>query len=104
MKNNFQRRSFLKLGLTLGASSLIAPKYANAHILETEEDFKFTAGPYLQTNFNNSITVLWLTNKLGTGWVEYGEEPTNLNYKAYSNAEMGLRGLTEREMRLLLIT
>lgn len=38
--------------------------------------------PYLQNPIDNGITVLWLTNVPVHSWVEYGEEPNDLNLKA----------------------
>ena len=34
------------------------------------------AGPYLQAPTDNSMTVMWLTDKKCTGWVEYGADET----------------------------
>ncbi|QPH38409.1 FN3 domain-containing metallophosphoesterase family protein [Pedobacter endophyticus] len=84
------RRSFLKGSLTLGAASLITPSVALATRPRVDDGFKFAVGPYLQTNFNNSMTILWLTNNIGAGWVEYGEAPDQLNQKAFGKAELGL--------------
>lgn len=89
-ENQSNRRSFLKAGLTLSAATLVAPSMAIADLPNNEEGFKIAVGPYLQTNFNNSMTVLWLTNKNAAGWVEYGEQADQLNQKAYGKAELGL--------------
>ncbi|WP_443937613.1 metallophosphoesterase [Pedobacter sp. MW01-1-1] len=90
--NQHSRRNFLRAGVTLGAATLAAPSLAFANLADAQNDaeFKVVVGPYLQTNFNNSMTVLWLTNKNAAGWVEFGEDPNNLNRKAYGKSELGL--------------
>jgi len=85
------RRGFLKTTLTLGGSALLAPQLAVAQVVESQNSFGITAGPYLQTNFDNSMAILWLTNKLAAGWVEYGETPDSLSFRAYGKSEFGLR-------------
>lgn len=89
-ENQSNRRNFLKAGLTLSAATLVAPGAAIADIAEREDAFKIAVGPYLQTNFNNSMTILWLTSKNAAGWVEFGEQADQLNQKAYGKAELGL--------------
>ncbi|MGM9479091.1 metallophosphoesterase [Pedobacter sp. GSP4] len=89
-ENQSNRRSFLKVGLTLSAATLVAPSAAIANLPAQEDGFKIAVGPYLQTNFNNSMTILWLTNKNAAGWVEFGEQADQLNQKAYGKAELGL--------------
>ena len=89
-ENQRNRRSFLKAGLTLSAATLVAPSVTLADVAEREDAFKIAVGPYLQTNFNNSMTILWLTNKNAAGWVEFGEQADQLHQKAYGKAELGL--------------
>ncbi|TCD10869.1 metallophosphoesterase family protein [Pedobacter frigidisoli] len=88
--NQCNRRNFLKVGLTLSAATMVAPANAIADIARNDDEFKIAVGPYLQTNFNHSITILWLTNKNAAGWVEFGETAENLNQKAYGKTELGL--------------
>ncbi|MES2773117.1 MAG: metallophosphoesterase family protein [Bacteroidota bacterium] len=84
-----QRRNFLgnisKAGL-LGAIAAtpaaamarqleeLAPKPAEGHI--------FLAKPYLQNPAPETMSVMWITNKLSYSWVEYGTGET-LNLKAH---------------------
>ncbi|SFH00211.1 FN3 domain-containing metallophosphoesterase family protein [Pedobacter insulae] len=90
-KISANRRSFLKGGLALGGLSLLNPisAVANPVVLE-EEEFSIKVGPYLQTDFNGSIAVLWITNKNCNSWVEYGETPEQMPKKAYGEGELGL--------------
>jgi len=94
--NQTNRRNFLKTGLTFGAVTLVAPAKAISNVAISDDDFKISVGPYLQTNFNNSITILWLTNKNAAGWVEFGEGYNNLNQKAYGKTELGLMQANSR--------
>ncbi|RZK52012.1 MAG: metallophosphoesterase family protein [Pedobacter sp.] len=94
--NQTNRRNFLKTSLTFSAATLVAPAKTISNVAIGDDDFKISVGPYLQTNFNNSITILWLTNKNGAGWVEFGEEMNNLNQKAYGKAELGLMQANSR--------
>ena len=41
-------------------------------------------GPYLQAPTENSMTVMWLTDRRCTGWVEYGADKNKLDQKAVS--------------------
>ncbi|WP_199562670.1 FN3 domain-containing metallophosphoesterase family protein [Pedobacter chinensis] len=88
--NQNNRRNFLKASLTISAATLVKPAVAIASLSAAEDEFKIAVGPYLQTNFNNSITILWLTNKVAAGWVEFGEQADHLNQKAYGKADLGL--------------
>ena len=58
-----RRRHFLKTTLALGATAFINPVGAIASVPERAEEFAITVGPYLQTNFGNEMTILWITNK-----------------------------------------
>jgi predicted phosphodiesterase len=91
-ENQNNRRSFLRNSLALGAATLIAPTATIAGLPAAvkEDEFKIAVGPYLQSNFNNAMTILWLTNKNAAGWVEFGEDAGNLDRKAYGKAELGL--------------
>lgn len=89
--NQQQRRNFLKASLTLGAAALVTPNQAMANVAQPVDEFAIAVGPYLQTNFGNEMSILWLTNKLATGWVAYGESPDQLNQKAYGKTELGLK-------------
>jgi acid phosphatase type 7 len=46
---------------------LLAPLAASA-----AEAFAFAAGPYIQSPLEGSATVMWITSRDATGWVEYG--------------------------------
>lgn len=90
MKEN--RRSFLKSGLVVGGLALLNPEKAISAPADTSlEAFKIITGPYLQTNFGNGISILWITNKNGNSWVEYGEAPDQLDKKSFGKSEMGLK-------------
>lgn len=86
-----QRRNFLKTSLTLGAATLLAPNQMMANLPAPADELTIAVGPYLQTNFGNEMTILWLTNKVATGWVAYGEDANNLDQKAYGKTELGLK-------------
>lgn len=76
----------------LGGLALLSPEKAISNPLSNqEEDFKIITGPYLQTNFGNSISILWITSKDSSSWVEYGESPDQLDKKAYGKSEMGFK-------------
>ncbi|MGJ7030150.1 metallophosphoesterase [Niabella hirudinis] len=90
MKAN--RRSFLKGGLAIGGLALLNPQKALAAGNDPlEESLRILAGPYLQTNFGNSISILWITNKNAASWVEYGNSAENLDQKAFGKSELGLK-------------
>jgi 3',5'-cyclic AMP phosphodiesterase CpdA len=96
MENNIienPRRSFLKGSLALGATVALAPVVTLAQTPEiaVAEDFKILAGPYLQTAFNNSVTIHWIINKNANSWVEYGIDANKLDQKAYGKSAYGLR-------------
>lgn len=86
-----QRRNFLKASLTLGAAALITPSQAVVNLPAQADEFAIAVGPYLQTNFGNEMTILWLTNKAATGWVAFGEDANQLDQKAYGKTELGLK-------------
>lgn len=85
------RRSFLKGGLAIGGMALLNPQKALASGMDQDENFKIVAGPYLQTNFGNSISILWITNKNASSWVEYGPSADALDQKAFGKSELGLK-------------
>lgn len=86
------RRSFLKTGIALGGLSLLNPVIATASLNETEDkELEIIAGPYLQTDFNNGMAILWITNSNCNSWVAYGESKDSLNKIAYGAEELGLR-------------
>lgn len=89
LKDN--RRSFLKGSFVLGGIALLNPQKALAAVTEKEEGFKVLAGPYLQTNFGNSISILWITNKNAASWVTYGTSADALDQKAFGKSELGLK-------------
>lgn len=91
-----QRRNFLKTTFALGATAIINPVQTMASLPEKVIDFAITVGPYLQTNFDNEMTVLWLTNKEAAGWVEYGEDANKLDQKAYGKTELGLKSANSK--------
>lgn len=85
-----QRRNFLKSGLALGAAAFVSPTQA-APLLSIEDKFAIAVGPYLQTNFGNEMTILWITNKKSFGWVAYGLNEQELNQTAFGETELGLK-------------
>ncbi len=95
MKENLSkanRRSFLKSSLTLGGLALLKPAQAvSESISDPDQAFSILTGPYLQTNFGNSISILWITNKDASSWVEFGPTADNLSQKAYGKSELGLK-------------
>lgn len=90
---SIQRRNFLKGGALLGAAALLTPTVSLANEMpeQAAEEFKILAGPYLQSAFNNTIAIHWITNKDANGWVEYGTDVQQLNQKAYGKSMLGLR-------------
>ena len=44
-----------------------------ARMARADDAPQIIAGPYLQSPSENSMTVMWLTNRNATSWVEYGE-------------------------------
>jgi len=96
MKENLSkenRRSFLvKSSIALGGLVLLNPRKAVRALSDDQDQtFKIITGPYLQTNFGDSIAVLWITNQDASSWVEYGESPDNLTKKAFGKSELGLK-------------
>jgi predicted MPP superfamily phosphohydrolase len=89
-----QRRNFLKGSALLGAATLL-PSIAIAETtpINNNDDAKFEilAGPYLQTTFNNSVTIHWLINKNANSWVIYGTDADKLDKTAYGKSAFGLR-------------
>ncbi|SDC48017.1 metallophosphoesterase [Niabella drilacis] len=86
------RRSFLKGGLAIGGMALLNPQKALATGNDRQDEgLKILAGPYLQTNFGNSISILWITNKNAASWVEYGTSAENQDQKAFGKSELGLK-------------
>jgi len=95
MKENLtkeNRRSFLKSSLTLGGLALLNPaKAISTEGSRLDEAFTILTGPYLQTNFGNTISILWITNKEASSWVEFGETATDLSQKAFGKSALGLK-------------
>lgn len=88
-----QRRNFLKGGALLGAATLLNPSLtlANEVADQKDEEFKIIAGPYLQSAFNNTMAIHWITNKDANSWVQYGTDAQQLSQKAYGKSMFGLR-------------
>lgn len=85
------RRNFLKGGLALSGLALLNPQLTAASPGSlSEEEFRIVTGPYLQTNFGNGISILWITSKNSSSWVEYGESADQLINKAFGKSELGL--------------
>jgi len=64
---------------------------AQSHSADSPEpNAVILAGPYLQAPLENSMTVMWLTDKRCTAWVEYGADKDNLDQKAYDDTCDGL--------------
>ena len=91
-----KRRNFLKTTLALGATAFINPLRTVASVSEKADEFVIAVGPYLQTNFGNEMTILWLTNKVGAGWVEFGEDASKLDKKAYGKSALGLKAANSK--------
>ncbi|WP_316823104.1 FN3 domain-containing metallophosphoesterase family protein [Pedobacter gandavensis] len=86
------RRNFLKGGLVLGGLALLKPESAiSSPLNEKADEFKILTGPYLQTNFGNGISILWIASKDSSSWVEYGESADLLDRKAYGKSALGLK-------------
>lgn len=85
-----QRRNFLKSGLALSATAFISTGHALPSKV-IEDKFAITVGPYLQTNFGNEMTVLWINTKKSFSWVEYGLNAQQLDQKAFGKTELGLK-------------
>ncbi|RYG17878.1 MAG: metallophosphoesterase family protein [Chitinophagaceae bacterium] len=86
------RRSFLKTGIALGGLSLLPPVIAGARpTLVDDKVLEIIAGPYLQTSFNDEMSVLWVTTKNCKSWVAYGESPSSLDKVAYGDSNLGLK-------------
>jgi predicted phosphodiesterase len=90
---SIQRRNFLKGGALLGAAALLTPTISLGNEIPEQavEEFKILAGPYLQSAFDNTIAIHWITNKDANGWVEYGTDAQQLKQKAYGKSMFGLR-------------
>jgi len=95
MKENLlkeKRRAFLKGGFVLGGLALLSPEKALSNSLNIRNnEFRIITGPYLQTNFGNSMSVLWITSKNSSSWVEYGTSPDKLDQKAFGKSDLGLK-------------
>lgn len=44
----------------------------------SDTTLQIISGPYLQSPTDTSITIIWITNRNATGWVEYGTEDDSL--------------------------
>jgi len=72
------------------ATAQVGPRY-----LSEKEPPRVIAGPYLQSPAGDSMTVMWMTDKNSTAWVEYGaKEP--LDHKAVSTHD----GLIDANTRI----
>ncbi|MES2829367.1 MAG: FN3 domain-containing metallophosphoesterase family protein [Bacteroidota bacterium] len=86
------RRSFLKGGLTLGGLAFLSPEKAlSKSIAIQDSEYKIITGPYLQTTFGNTMSVLWITSKKSASWVEYGTSANKLDQKAYGDSKLGFK-------------
>ena len=87
------RRDFLKGGALLGAVTLLTPSIALAAQVDkiVDEGFKILVGPYLQSSFDNSMVIHWVTNKDANSWVVYGTDKQGLTQKAYGKSAFGMR-------------
>ncbi|MCP4708594.1 MAG: metallophosphoesterase [Planctomycetes bacterium] len=70
--------------LACGNSLLLAQSYNSD---SPEPNAVMVVGPYLQAPTESSMTVMWLTDKRCTGWVEYGIDRDNLDRKAVSTRD-----------------
>jgi hypothetical protein len=77
------RRKFVSLGL-LGTVAGFSPLsvFAEAQAVTEADDALMKCKPYLQAAHTNRITVRWITKAPCHSWVEYGETPDKLNFKA----------------------
>jgi acid phosphatase type 7 len=80
------RNRLFSISMLFIALLLISPSLsAQSHSIDSPEPgAKMVVGPYLQASTENSITVIWLTDKRCTGWVEYGTDRNHLDRKALS--------------------
>jgi len=59
--------------------------WAQSHNADSPEpNAIIVVGPYLQAPTEDSMTVMWLTDRRCTGWVEYGFDKNRLDQKAVS--------------------
>lgn len=89
---NTDRRNFLKGGLMVGGLGVLNPLslFASSN-KENNAAFELVVGPYLQSDFGNKMTVLWITNKDAASWVEYGVDANQLTEKAFEESSMGFK-------------
>ncbi|MCX7047626.1 MAG: metallophosphoesterase family protein [Candidatus Sumerlaeota bacterium] len=66
-----------------------------ARMARADEAPQIIAGPYLQCPSESGMTVMWLTNRNATSWVEYGESEA-LGAKAVRSHD----GLVDADMRI----
>jgi UDP-2,3-diacylglucosamine pyrophosphatase LpxH len=76
------------------ATAQVGPRYQSG-----KEPPRIIAGPYLQSPGDNTMTIMWITDKNSTAWVEYGaKEP--LDHKAVSTHD----GLIDANTRIHKVT
>src|SRR5699024_2766776 len=65
---------------------------------QDQETYEINHGPYLQHVSDSSVTIIWMTNRKGTGWVELApEDSTHFYFKErpkYYDSDNGLKNVT----------
>jgi hypothetical protein len=81
-----KRKRVSTIGVVCAALIIIGPVVrAQSHSEDSPEPAaSIVVGPYLQAAEEEAITVMWLTDKRSTGWVEYGTDSGNLDRIAVS--------------------
>lgn len=80
----------LALSVACPVGAQVGPQYAT-----NTEPPRIIAGPYLQSPAEDSMTVIWMTDKNATAWVEYGAGES-LDHKAVATHD----GLVDANTRL----
>ncbi|MBK7099017.1 MAG: metallophosphoesterase [Sphingobacteriales bacterium] len=66
--------------------------------IQAQESIRITHGPYLQAMTDNSVTIVWTTNKPATAWVELAPDDKSHFYQKerpkYFNASNGLKNVS----------
>ena len=93
MQENKQlnRRKFLGSVGVMSALASFGPfkVFAGTPVATPAASGSMKCKPYLQAAHTESITIRWITDAPCHSWVEYGESPDNLKYKA-QQVEQGM--------------
>lgn len=91
-KKDLKRRDFIgnisKLSLfgIVGFNNTLNKEELNDLAADPEKGHEFLCTPYLQAPTTDSMTIMWITNKLCHSWVEYGEG-SFINQKSQSSSD-----------------